>query len=181
MKRALTAQEHIEAGLARSLEVGDCIEWQGYMGNHGTQPCIKMRLDGKRSTSNIPVPRILWENENGPVPEGRLVYRKCCNNRCVNVDHIKTGTRAEWARARKKAGVSKHNPSTLITLTQSARKRRTTVNSLERARMVRELLASGLKREQVAEQTGVSLSMVIDIGAGRSWRETGGFFSGLMR
>lgn len=181
MRRAMTIEEHVAAGLARAEEVGDCLEWQGYMGNHGSQPCVKVRLDWKRHSTNIGVPKLLWEAANGPVPDGKLVYRTCCNNACVLIDHIKVGTRKDWAKARKRAGTSKHSPSTVLAITLSARKRAATINSVERARLVRELLAAGLKREEVVEKTGVSESMVADIGANRSWRETGGFFSGLMR
>lgn len=181
MKRALTLEEHLAVGLSRAEEVGDCLEWQGYMGNHGSQPCVKFRLDGRKHTSNIGVPKLIWEAANGPVPAGKLVYRACCNNACVLGDHIKVGTRMDWAKARKKAGTSKHSAATVLAITLSARKRAATVNSVERARLVRELLSAGLKRQEVAEKTGVSESMVADIGSNSSWRETGGFFSGLMR
>lgn len=179
MKRALTLEQHIAAGLAKAQEVGDCLEWQGYMTNHGTQPAIKMRLEGRKYTSNIPVPRLLWEQANGPLEPGKLVYRKCCNNACICLDHIAVGTRADWAKARKKAGATKHSPSTRMTLTIAARSRANVKYSMEIAREVRQLAASGMLQIEVAKLTGVSKDMVTDICNNKSWREYSSPFAGL--
>lgn len=181
MKRALTLEEHVAAGMAKAVEVGDCLEWQGYMANHGTQPAIKMRLEGRRHTSNIPVPRLIWEAANGPLGPGRVVYRKCCNNSCVLLEHIAVGTRADWAKARKRAGVTKHKTATVIAITLSARRRPATLNSPELAAEVRQLRAAGVKRSAIAELTGVSPAMVAEISCGSAWRDISSPFAGLMR
>lgn len=158
--------------MAQAQEVGECLEWQGHFSNRGkTQPSVKVRLDGKNYSDNLSVPRLLWEAENGPVPAGKWVYRKCCNNACVLLDHLAIGTRNDLMKARKKAGTTKHAPTTLIALTRAARKREATINTPERARMVRELLAGGERHEEVSARTGVSLAMVAEIGQGRAWRE----------
>ena len=179
--KARTPGENVAAGMAAAQEVGDCLEWQGYYSNKGTQPSVKARFGVKGYSENLSVPRMLWEAAYGAIPEGKLVYRKCCNNSCVLLDHITIGTRKDWSKARMKAGTSKHKPDTIISLTIAARNRAATINSLDRARTVRSLLAAGDRQEDVAAETGVSLAMVKDIGRNRSWRETGGFFSGLMR
>ncbi|HTH11892.1 MAG TPA: HNH endonuclease, partial [Acidovorax sp.] len=121
----------------------------------------------------------IWERANGPVPEGKLVYRKCCNNACVCLEHIAVGTRKDWAKARKKAGASKHSATTILALTMGARKRSTAKNSMEKAREVRLLAAMGLMQKQIAEETGVSKDMVSDICNNRSWREYSSPFAGL--
>lgn len=178
-KKARTPAEALAAGMALAQEVGECLEWQGLMSNKNTQPSIKVRLPGKDYSDNLSAPRLLWEAAHGPIPEGRLVYRTCCNNACVCLDHLAIGGHKDRLRARRKAGKGSHSPATLIALTLAARKRANVVNTVERARMVRELLAGGAKLREVSEQTGVSVAMVSDIGRGRSWVEMGGFFSGL--
>lgn len=173
-KSARTASEALAVGMGQAQEVGDCLEWQGHFSNKGTQPTVKVRLDGKNYSDNLSVPRLLWEAEHGPIPEGKWVYRKCCNNACVCLDHLAIGTRKDLMKARKKAGTTKHAPTTRIALTQAARKRANTINSPERARMVREMLAAGERHKVVSERTGVSMAVVADISQGRAWREIGG-------
>jgi hypothetical protein len=177
--KARTPEESLAIGMANAQEVGDCLEWQGTFSNKGTQPTVKYRSGTKTFSENLSVPKMLWERENGPVPEGKIVFRKCCNNACVLQAHIVVGTRKEWQKARKRAGATKHSPATIISLTIAARNRETTLNSTQRAQAVRELLAAGKKQEDVVAETGVSIHMVKDIGRNRSWRDLGSPFSGL--
>lgn len=165
--------------MAAAQEVGDCLEWQGCFSNHGTQPTVKARAGTKNYSENLSVPRLLWEEANGPVPDGKLVYRKCCNNACVLLDHITVGTRKEWAKARKKAGTSKHSAAAILALTMGARKRSTVKYSMEKAREVRMLASSGLLHREIALETGVSKDMVAEICQNKSWREYSSPFAGL--
>ena len=177
--KARTPQESLAIGMAAAQEVGDCLEWQGCFSNHGTQPTVKAKLGSKTYSENLSVPRMLWEASNGPVPDGKLVYRRCCNNACVLLEHITIGTRKDWAKARKKAGTSKHSPAAILALTIGARKRSTVKNTMEKAREVRLLASAGLVHAQIAEKTGVHKDMVSDICSNKSWREYSSPFAGL--
>lgn len=180
--RKLTAaskEQKLAQGMAEAIEVGDCLEWQGPFGCEGATPIVKARNTDKARTDNYGVPRMLWEQAHGPTPEGMLVYRKCCNNTCVLLDHFRVGTRAQWASNRVKAGVAKHHNSTKIALTIAARARPATKNSLDKARLVRSLRAEGATRAEIVAQTGVADAMVADIVAGRAWVETSSPFAGL--
>lgn len=176
--KAASVEEKLAQGMAQAVEVGDCLEWQGYMTNSGTHPTVKARL-GRGYSENVSVPRLLWETVNGPIPSGKLVYRKCCNNACVLQEHLAVGTRKDLMRARKKAGATSLKPTTVIAITLSARKRAATVNTPDRARIVREMLAAGVPRKVVAIETGVSPAMVADIGSFRAWRDMSSPWAGL--
>jgi hypothetical protein len=166
--------QKVAEGLAAAIEVGDCLEWQGKFACNGTTPVVGWYDITKHRTENASVPRALWEKDNGPVPAGKLVFRKCCNNACVLKTHLSCGTRADWARARKKAGTTAHSPTTRIALTLAARRRADVVNTMEKARAVRSLAAARLRTEQISDQTGVSPAMVAEIRQGTAWREFGG-------
>ena len=176
---AKTVEQKLTEGLANSNEVGDCLEWGGYY--DCVTPAIKSRevRNGKSHVINVTVPRVIWEAKNGPVPAGKLVFRTCQNNSCVAEGHIACGTRADWAKARKKAGTSKHSPATIVAMTIAARKRTNTINTMEKAREVRQLACTGMDRHAVARETGVSPDMVSDICANRAWKDTSSPFAGL--
>lgn len=168
-----TAEEIRAIIASRSIEVGDCLEWQGKMGRGSAKspntPIIATR-DGARKV-NLIVPRLVWESEHGPIPSGKLIYRSCCNNYCIAGVHLKCGTLADVKRVRRAAGLTAHTPSTRAALTRGARSRANIVNDMDKARAVRALVADGLHDDEIAEQTGVGRSMVSDIRRGRAWKE----------
>lgn len=178
MTKAKSIAQKVAEGMAHAQEVGECLEWQGNIAKD-RQPSVGFRFPGKGYSDNVSVPRFLWERENGPIPAGKMVYRKCCNNACVRQDHLAVGKRADAIRARMKQGATKHSAATIMSITIKARKRTTTLNSLEKAKEVRLLAAEGLNRKEISERTGVSVPMVVDIRAGRAWRDLSTPFSGL--
>jgi hypothetical protein len=158
---------------ALTIEVGDCLEWQGKMGRGSSAmpnaPQIGKRVDGK--SVNLLVTRLVWTAAHGPIPDGKKVYRTCCNNYCVALPHLALGTLADVKKARRAAGMTAHSPSALAALTKGARARSTTKNSIEKAREVRDLVAEGLHDSVISERTGVSRTVVSDIRLGRAWQE----------
>lgn len=177
--KARTPDEQLVIGMANAVEVGDCLEWQGSFSNKGTQPSVKFRNPEKTYVDNVCVPRMLWEREHGPIPAGLWVYRKCCNTACVCLEHLAVGTRKDLMRARRKAGTTKHKPTTKLAMTLAARRRPTVVNTAEQADLVREMLCAGIKRVEISERAGVSVDMVADIARGKSWRQLGSPWAGL--
>lgn len=179
MRKPKPISELLAGGMGRAVEVGECLEWQGAFSCNRATPCIKSR-EGKTYTAAHPVCRLLWEAANGPIPEGKLVYRRCCNNACVKLEHLRCGTRADWKANQKKNGLTKHKLLTKLKMTVAARSRPNVRNSLEQARQVRTLRAERLTYTEIASATGVSAAMVADIVRGSAWKESiSNPFSGL--
>jgi hypothetical protein len=156
--------------MANTVEVGDCIEWQGRMGCGGssTTPIYKS-WNGRYSTS-IPVCREVWQFTRGPIPAGKIVYRLCCNNRCIGC--LALGVRGDAMRQRKKIGLAKHRPSTRAAITRGSRIRKTAKYGLDQARVVRAAVATGKTRKEAAIRAGVSYDAACQMAAGNTWAET---------
>ena len=175
---AKTKAEKVGEGMLLAQEVGECLEWPGPFGNglKKNTAIVKARSERGR-TDNFIVARELWEAAYGPIPEGLMVYRTCCNNACVHLDHLTIGDRAAWAKARKKAGATKHHHSTVLKITMAAR--RNGVNSEAKAQEVRLMTAAGASVDDIVAETGVSRAMVQDIRYGKAWAPLASPFAGL--
>lgn len=177
MRTAKTLQQALDEGMSEAVEVGDCLEWQGRF--HQRVPVARVRLPGTDYTTGVQVPRKIWEAKNGPVPEGKLIYRGCCNSACVLEDHLVCGTRQEWAKCRKKARLTRHAPSTIAAI--SAARRKQSAYSVQQVLAVKQLAAVGASTMDIVAATGVCFDMVQDIRAQKSWATVGNPFAQLMR
>lgn len=158
----------LAALLANADEVGDCLEWRGpYAGRGRVTPIARRYVEGR--SENLSVIRLVWEQTEGPIPQGRIVYRDCCNHRCIRC--LKCGKRGDVQRHRAKMGLAAHSPAALAALTRTARARPTTKNTLEQARQARLLVAQGLSDAEVSQRTGIHEDVVADIRRGKAWRE----------
>lgn len=62
-----------------------CIEWTGSKDAKGYG---QLRINRKAVKAH----RYAWERVNGKIPDGLLIRHKCDNPRCVNIEHLETGT-----------------------------------------------------------------------------------------
>ncbi len=72
-----------------------CWEWQGATVRFGHGKILSTR-DGRHLTAYVH--RAVWEATRGPIPAGLLVTHECDNPRCVNPDHLATGTQLDNIR-----------------------------------------------------------------------------------
>jgi hypothetical protein len=89
--------------------------------------------------------RRAWEEVHGPIPGGMQVHHTCGRRKCVNVEHMQIVSR------RDHAGAAGHGKLTL--------------------ELAREIRAASGSQRRIAEQFGVSRSLVGLIRQGLRWRE----------
>ena len=150
--------------MARTIEVGDCLEWQGYF-CQGKHPQIN--LGAGRVAA---VRRVLWEMDHGPVPPGLQVGVTCGNWRCVCRGHIAARTRSKASRGRTRSLQERIN----IAAGRRAGSRLTMDD-------VRTMRTSEEPVRQLAARYGVSWGYVWRIRRGEAWADTASPWSGLGR
>lgn len=75
---------------------GDCLIWKGATaGFHYGQITVSYR--------KIMAHRFVWEQENGPIPEGMTIDHLCHTPLCVNIKHLRLATPAQNSQNRKGA------------------------------------------------------------------------------
>lgn len=157
--------------VANTVEVGDCLEWTGPYGcgkRNKATPIIRTRRDGK--ARNLIVHREAWKAAKGPIPEGKIIYRSCCNYRCVGEQHLACGPRGVPLRLRGKLGLAGHCQSTVVAIALG--RRRNSRYTSEQIGSVRAMLAEGLTCAETARMTGVGADTVEDVKRGRAWATT---------
>jgi hypothetical protein len=92
--------------------------------------------------------RVVWEERNGPVPEGHDLHHVCENKGCVNPDHVEPLTRAAHYR---------RGGRTVLTL-----------EAVDEIRSAPRDFGSGVA---LARRHGVHVSAIYAIRDGRNWAE----------
>ena len=155
----------VELLRARCNEVGECLEWTGYMTNNVPQVTHMGHM--------VPVRRLMLELSGRPVRDGAFVGCDCGNKSCVNPEHavIRTPTQ----HLQKMANIGAYNEAArLAKLMMHARKRsKLTVDA------VRDIRLSSDSSNEVAKQYGVSRQTISRIRSGDAWKETSSPFAGL--
>jgi hypothetical protein len=136
-----------------------CWRW---VGNVNDQGYGVLRRPGTAATHRVWLAhRLSWEMHFGKIPDGLCVLHRCDNPSCVNPAHLFTGTREEnnadkKAKGRQPHNIGSTNPNAKITE--------------DKAREVRELVASGVTQMKVASIFGIKQPQVSRIVRGENWR-----------
>jgi hypothetical protein len=165
MTRGIT-QHTLESLLARTVEIGECREWQGYIGNDTPQ----VSHGGKMMT----VRRLMFELQGKDV-EGYYIEPQCGNSRCVNPAHAVARTNAAHLK-RMSRNVDHRGLMRIIKLQQVAKNRRKLTDE-----QVSQIRNDARPSRAVAEELGVSKNLVCLIRAGKAHRAVSANpFAGLM-
>lgn len=166
MTRVIT-QHTLETLLARTVEIGECREWQGYIGNDTPQ----VSHGGKMMT----VRRLMFELQ-GKAIEGYYIAPSCGNFRCVSPEHAIARTNAAHIK-RMNQNVDPNGLLRLIKLQQVARGRRKLTDE-----QVQQIRSDPRPSRAVAAEHGVSKGLVCLIRAGKAHRAVSASpFAGLMK
>lgn len=159
----------VESLLARTVEEGDCLLWQGYV----TSKTPQVDLNGKM----VSVRKLLTQLQGKEVRSGTYFSNSCGNYLCVCPEHTVQRSRKQHSVAMGKAANSGAN--NVIRLSKiTAKKRATGKLDMATARQIRE--QAGTYRD-IARQYGVSHALVGFIKRGRYWKDQANPFAGLMR
>lgn len=113
----------------------------------------------KRNGKEERVSRLMWEFHHGPIPEGLQIRHTCDNPKCVNIDHLLTGTAQDNANdrvARNRTVKGEKHSNAALTETQ-----------------VREIMAlkgKGMLLREVAEMFGVGMTTICELWKGKRWK-----------
>lgn len=106
--------------------------------------------------------RVAWEIENGPIPSGFLICHTCHNPPCCNPAHLYAGTYGDNGHDAAVRGLigkwdrrGTKNPQSKLTEND--------------VRNIRERLASGETKEQIAKSYNVNPPAIYQIERGKNW------------
>ena len=160
----------LETILARTDEVGECLEWQGIMHNGTPQ----IRIDRKL----LSVRRAIRELQGKPASSSVFLATSCGNPKCVHPDHIMARTKTQHMQAMGK--LIQHNHPVRIAKLQKAKASERKLDATGLALV----LTDPRRAQDVAEELNVSKSLVTRIRRGEAYRQVSAAsnpFAGLMR
>lgn len=154
----------METLLARTVEEGDCLLWDGYIGNNVPQ----VSHNGKV----IAVRRLMLELQGKVLRPGDHASTKCRNPSCVHPEHISHRNKFQHAMAMLSAPRNEEVRAAKL----AAFRRKTAKLDMEKAREIRCSDESG---SVLAARFGVDKALVSRIRRGEAWREFSNPFAGL--
>ena len=70
----------------------ECDEWEFHKLPNGYGQ-FSVWFEGK--THKVYAHRLMWMQDNGPIPDGMVVMHTCDNPPCINIEHLRLGTQQD--------------------------------------------------------------------------------------
>ena len=157
----------IESINKKCIEVGDCLEWQGYLNESGTPT----------TSGSGSLRRSVWRHYKGEIPAGKCVTIGPCDNKlCLNIEHLQLASKREIVRRSGKQGLF----SGVLRAQHISAARRVQSSSLTQEQVDR-IRACDQPSKVSAELHGVKLMHWYKIRSGAAWKTYSSPFAGLMR
>lgn len=131
--------EKVEELFLKAFGEGDCLICHLAPNARGYSPVSI----GGRGGIKYRTHRLVWEEINGPIPEGILVCHSCDNRRCINPDHLFLGTAKDNTQDMMKKDRHKYVPNIKIV-------------SKEQVEKMQDLRNSGLTLHEIATHFDIS-------------------------
>lgn len=165
----------VESLMANTIEVGDCLEWQGYFATDKYTPYV---CHGGKM---VAVRKLLATLEGRDSPKAVYWGVTCDNWRCVHPEHTVGRTSAQHIVRMAKA-VEHKSASRIAKLQEAARKR-------DVCKVKDEATAQAIRMDprscsKTAAAFGISKSLAAKIKSGKAWKQvsaTANPWGGLMR
>lgn len=163
----------VESLRARTIEVGECWEWQGYSA-HGTPQVFAPSEGSKRRM--VSVRRLFRELITGQAQPDGFYSVSCGNVECVNPDHtlFRTG-RNHYKSMAKQVGKS---PTRGLKISQY---HRTSGRAKLDESKAQEIRLSNESGPVLAERYGVNRSLISSVRRGTAWKCLTNPFRGLLK
>lgn len=153
-QRDKSPEERFREKLLPIDPITGCIEWNGSFFENGYG---KFRMWPK----TVKAHRFAWELKNGPIQNGFLVCHQCDNSSCVNPDHLFLGTHLDNMVDMDTKG------RRIIIRGEGHGKAKLTKDSVVEIRM---RLACGESYQKIADDFGVSQTLILKIKTGERWK-----------
>jgi len=133
--------------------------------------------------------RVMWEQTNGQIPEGKHVLHKCDNPPCVNPDHLFLGDQiANMADMRSKNRQIHGKDHWICKFPEKVKRGKESFSTTHPERMlrgidlpqhklcpedvkeIRKMLLIGMTQESIAEKYGVHRTCISGIAIKRTWK-----------
>jgi hypothetical protein len=152
-----------------------CWMWAGAMINaRMSTPSLRLTRSawadlgvGKTTKSGL---RAAWLLAGKRLPDGHIVWRSCCNSKCINPAHLRAGDRDAFGRHVARNGIAAADPSRRARLMLISAPR--TIPP-EVIRAIESDIQAGRSRNEIRDAHGVSLSMVSRVATGQHQHQRG--------
>ena len=166
--RRKAATQTLESLKARTVEVGDCWEWQGPYTYNGKNPIVRHK--GKAVTAR----RLALQLSGEKMREKTQVLPTCDNHRCINPEHLRQYSSSDCMKIQGAKGLmSDQVRSAKIAAAKRAQMAKLTIEQ------VREIRQRTTTIVQAAEKYGVHPSKISLIRRHQIWREHSTPWAGL--